>query len=151
MVEAIRQGDIPGVQIRRRRFLENTTAETLWSWLTQPERLSQWLAHTAEVDASEKGGLRLTTASGETEQAETLDLLPPRLWSLAFRRPDWPANTRLTFEIRPASDEESTGAEMSILQEGFQQLPLSDCLTIWEAYRHRWSDALDRLASKIAG
>jgi hypothetical protein len=35
-----------------------------------------------------------------------------------------------------------------VLQEGFEHLPLSECLTIWEAYRRRWRKALACLAEE---
>ena len=35
-----------------------------------------------------------------------------------------------------------------MLQQGFEHLPLSRCLTIWEAYRRRWREALARLAER---
>jgi hypothetical protein len=52
--------------------------------------------------------------------------------------------TRLTFELTPHGE----GCELSVLQEGFEHLPLSDGLTIWEAYRRRWREALTRLAEE---
>ncbi|MES1243123.1 MAG: hypothetical protein ABUT39_16040, partial [Acidobacteriota bacterium] len=52
------------------------------------------------------------------------------------------AATRLTLRVHAAG----SGSEVDILQDGFQRLPLSNCLTIWEAYRRRWRDALARLA-----
>jgi hypothetical protein len=80
------------------------------------------------------------------EAGTTLDRDRPRLWSLAFQQTDagWPVATRLTFELLPHAD----GCELSVLQEGFEHLPLSECLTIWEAYRRRWREALARLAEE---
>lgn len=140
MAEAIRQGDIPGVQLRRRQALA-VPPEEAWRWLSEPDRLALWLAGQAEV---EEGELRL---SGEDfrERGRTIEIVPPKLWVLAFERLDsgWPAATRLTLRVHAVS---SSGSEVDVLQDGFQRLPLSTCLTIWETYRRRWRDALARLA-----
>jgi uncharacterized protein YndB with AHSA1/START domain len=139
MAEAIRQGDIPGVQLRRRQALA-VPPEEAWRWLTEPDRLALWLAERVESDDEE---VRLSGPAGE-ERARTLESSPPGLRILAFEKlgEGWPAATRLTFRVHPAG----SGCEVDVLQDGFQRLPLSSCLTIWEAYRRRWRDALARLA-----
>ena len=160
MPEAIRQGDIPGVQLRRRQDLPLSPAEA-WRWLVEPDLLARWLAREAEVSAGE---LRLhgflysqSSASGLGEDAEpgwrergrTIEQVPPRLWVLAFERLDagWTAATRLTLCIHP----HPAGSEIDVLQDGFQHLPLSIGLTVWETYRRRWRDALARLAEAARG
>lgn len=144
MSEAIRQGDIPGVQLRRRQDLSLPPAEA-WRWLVEPEKLTLWLAREAEVDPGPSGGLRLL--GGEPpwqERGRTIELAPPGLWVLSFERLDagWPSATRLTLRLHPAPG----GSQMDVMQDGFQRLPLSICLTVWETYRLRWREALARLA-----
>ena len=143
MPEAIRQGDIPGVQLRRRQDLPLPPAEA-WRWLVEPGLLARWLAREAEVA---EGELRLQGGSDSStwrERGRTIEQVPPRLWVLAFERLDagWTAATRLTLRIHP----HPAGSEIDVLQDGFQHLPLSIGLTVWEAYRRRWRDALARLA-----
>jgi uncharacterized protein YndB with AHSA1/START domain len=139
MTEAIRQGDIPGVQLRRRQALA-VSAEEAWRWLSEPDRLALWLAGRAEMTEGE------LTLSGEgyRERGRTIEIVPPKLWVLAFERLDsgWTSATRLTLRVHPLP----AGSEVDILQDGFQRLPLSACLTIWETYRRRWRDALGKLA-----
>jgi uncharacterized protein YndB with AHSA1/START domain len=139
MTEAIRQGDIPGVQLRRRQSLA-VPPEEAWRWLTEPDRLALWLAERAEGTAEE---VRLSGPDGE-ERARILETVPPKLRILAFEKlgAGWPAATRLILRVHPAGP----GCEVDVLQDGFQRLPLSVCLTVWEAYRRRWRDALARLA-----
>lgn len=150
MTEAIRQGDVPGVQLRCRRAL-SLPPEEAWRWLVEPARLARWLADDARVEpgpAGPLGALALGGAGADgkawRERGTTVDVLPPRRWTLAFERLDagWGAATRLVLEIRP----QPGGAELDVLQSGFQRLPLSICLTVWEAYRVRWRTALARLA-----
>lgn len=141
MPEAIRQGDIPGVQLRRRQALA-VSPEEAWPWLVEPDRLALWLADEAEME--EEGVLRLT-GEGWGERGRTLEIVPPKLWILSFERlgAGWTSATRLTFRIHATG---GGSCEVDVLQDGFQRLPLSTCLTFWETYRHRWRDALSRLA-----
>lgn len=150
MTEAIREGDIPGVQLRRRQALA-LPPEEAWRWLVEPALLARWLADEAEVELGVRGGLRLAGQDGgaaRRERGTTVEYAPPRLWVLAFERLDagWGAATRLALAVHPHAE----GAEVDVLQEGFQRLPMSLCLTAWERYRRRWREALERLAAESA-
>jgi hypothetical protein len=91
--------------------------------------------------------VRLSGPAGE-ERGRTLESNPPALRIVAFEKlgEGWTAATRLTLRVHPAA----AGSEVDVLQDGFQRLPLSICLTVWEAYRRRWRDALARLAEVAA-
>ena len=143
MAEAIRQGDIPGVQLRRRQALA-VSADEAWRWLSEPERLTRWLSGQAEMTEEMADGVLTLTGEGFRERGRTIEIVPPKLWVLAFERLDsgWTAATRLTLRVHPLP----AGSEVDVLQDGFQRLPLSACLTIWETYRRRWRDALTKLA-----
>jgi len=143
MAEAIRQGDIPGVQLRRRQALA-VSVEEAWRWLSEPDRLALWLAREAEMTGKMAEGEVTLTGEGYRERGRTIEIVPPKLWVLAFERLDsgWTSATRLVLRIHPLV----SGSEVDVLQDGFQRLPLSVCLTIWETYRRRWRDALSKLA-----
>jgi uncharacterized protein YndB with AHSA1/START domain len=126
-VEAIRQGDIPGVQLRRRQALPRA-AEEVWEWVADPERLARWCE----------------PAAGERRRLLESD--PPRRCQLAWEEPGWPAPTRVVLELHPTAG----GCELDVLHRGFERLPLSTCLTVWEAYRRRWRAALEALAALLA-
>lgn len=147
-MEAIRQGDIPGVQLRRRQDLALPPAEA-WRWLVEPEKLVLWLAREAEVDPGPGGEIRLLVEEEPAwrERGRTVELAPPGLWVLSYERLDcgWPAATRLTLRLHAAP----AGSQIDVLQDGFQRLPLSTCLTVWETYRLRWKEALTRLAAAM--
>jgi hypothetical protein len=70
------------------------------------------------------------------------------VWALSWERLEagWPGKTRLTLRLHPTP----SGCELDVLQQGFQRLPLSLCLTAWESYRRRWRDSLARLALAAA-
>lgn len=150
MVEAIRQGDIPGVQLRYRQPLP-LGPEDAWEWLTTPALLERWLCSRAGVDLGAAGSLLLESPREEAapllERGETLELESPHRWSLAFRQLDqgWQAVTRLTLELHP----DPGGCELDVFHEGFEHLSLSTCLTVWEEYRRRWRAACARLARAI--
>lgn len=148
MAEAIRQGDIPGVQLRRRQGLALSPGEA-WRWLVEPARVGLWLAAEARIGEGEI----LLVSRGERgepwrERGRTLETVPAALWVLSFERLEagWTSPTRLTLRLHPTP----AGCELDVLQEGFQRLPLSLCLTAWEGYRLRWRTALARLAAASA-
>jgi uncharacterized protein YndB with AHSA1/START domain len=148
VVEAIRQGDIPGVQLRCRQALAVPPA-TAWRWLTEPELLALWVGR-ARLDGGLGGVLELAGEGPDgtvRERGRTVELAPGQHWVLAFERLDdgWETATRLCFELTARG----VGSELSVLQQGFEHLPLSRCLTIWESYRRRWRKALASLAAAV--
>ena len=157
MVLPIREGDIPGIQLRVRRSLPIDRSEA-WRWLVEPSRVESWLADRAEIDPGPRGGLRLErlgspgearpASPGVVETGRTERYDAGRSWVLAFRKedPHWEASTRLELTLIEADG----GCELDVFQTGFQHLALSACLTIWEEYRRRWRDALARLG-ELAG
>ena len=150
MVEAIRQGDIPGVQLRCRRQLA-VSPERVWSWLTESEKLPRWLADRSRVEGGADGPAILDlTTEGEPllrERGVTISIEPGRHWVLSFERLDsgWTARTRLTFGLSSTLE----GCEAMVFHEGFERLSLSLCMTAWEQYRRRWRAALARLEGAL--
>ena len=150
MVERIREGDIPGVQLRCRASLQEEPG-TVWRSWTRPERLQRWLAEEVHTETSPPA-LSVTWRDVEGRLVRsrwvTVGEEPPRRWIFDLREVDslWPAATRVTLEL----DSHGDSTEVSVLQEGFAHLDLSACLTIWESYRRFWRGALDRLATRLA-
>lgn len=148
MVEQIRQGDIPGVQLRYRHLLAAPIQE-VWAWLTETERQNRWLADRVELEPDSHHVLLLesTDSLGNAlrERLVSVTTNPPDNWVLDLQNLDgtWPVPTRVTFELTATPE----GTELSVLQKGFAHLPLSECLTIWETYRRRWRTALTTLAA----
>lgn len=148
MTEAIRQGDIPGVQLRRRAVLGRPPAK-VWEFLVRGELLERWACAAARMPADGDGGFEWRGApelgDGAIEVGEVLRVEPPSRVVLTLRQPAWSAQTRLQLELAARPE----GCELSVLQHGFEHLPLSDSLTVWETYRDRWSAALERLGSAV--
>jgi len=148
MPHAIRQGDIPGIQLRCDARMA-TSRQELWRWLTEVDPLRLWLAN--EVDLLADGEFRLAgeaaDGSARIERARPIAREEGRLLVFSFERLEdgWTSATKLSFELsgeRPCA--------LSVLQQGFERLALSRCLTVWEFYRRRWRAALERLESEIA-
>ncbi|MDH3402822.1 MAG: SRPBCC domain-containing protein [Acidobacteriota bacterium] len=144
MTEAIRQGDIPGVQLRCRADLA-AAPHAAWRLLTDPRGLERWLCEEAEMPAAAGGDFRWTGCAGlepgTVEEGTILDLEAPRVVLARTRQPTWSAFTRLRIDLEPTAD----GCEISVLQNGFEHLPLSLGLTVWELYRRRWRAVLAAL------
>lgn len=149
MPHAIRRGDIPGVQLR----YEDTfplTADRLWHWLTDPSLQRLWLADAVESveDGEQRWVLDLEDEprGSHVERVRTLSIDEPGTWISALERLDqgWNSATRLTFTVSPTHP-----SELSVVQDGFQRLSLSECLTVWEHYRRRWRTAFGRLADAV--
>jgi uncharacterized protein YndB with AHSA1/START domain len=146
MALPIREGDIPGIQLRVKRRLDVGRAEA-WRWLTEPRQAERWLADRVEIEPGPRGRWRLEYSAGgrtviETAQTDHFD--PPRSWVLQFRQEDkrWEKSTRLEIALL----DDGAGCEVDVLQVGFHHLAMSSSLTIWEEYRRRWRTALERLA-----
>ena len=142
----IRQGDIPGIQLRcDRRF--GVSAATLWRWLSEPARMRRWLAEQVEEDPGE---VRLTSRAEDgsplVERGRTVERRDGRLWILAFERLDdgWEMATELRFELTPGED-----SRLTVLQRGFERLSLSRCLSVWELYLRRWRQPLAQLSDDL--
>ena len=146
MPHAIRQGDIPGVQLRcDRRF--DRRSEEIWAWLVEGDRLGRWIAE--EVEARDEGWRfegRDETGRRLSEELRELARDEGRRLVFVFERldDDWENATRLILEVS-----ETRPAELSIVQQGFERLSLSRCLTVWELYRRRWRTSLERLAAAL--
>jgi uncharacterized protein YndB with AHSA1/START domain len=121
----------------------------VWDCLLRPELLERWLCDSAAMSGEEGGEFEWRGATGLgpecIERGQVLRAEPPRRLRLSLRQPAWPARTRLDLELEAVAD----GCELSVLQHGFEHLPLSDSLTVWEAYRDRWDAALARLARAV--
>lgn len=144
--ERIRQGDVPGVQLRKRADVVAASAASVWPFLLEPERLTAWLCDRAEAESEAPAALRLERDTAGTvirEYVEVVESRPPNQLILGFRQLDagWGAATKLTIELVDSQE----GCHVAVFQEGFQKLPLSLGLTAWEDARRRWTRALERL------
>lgn len=149
MPHAIREGDIPGVQLRHEATFDLAPVD-LWPWVSEPRLMRRWLA--AEVEPLEAGAGWVLTGLDEeggelVEEVRGVERRAGRGWSAVFERRDdgWESATRLSLDI--VGDGPTA---LSVVQQGFERLNLSRCLTVWELYRRRWRAAFERLAAALA-
>lgn len=145
--EAIRRGDIPGVQIRQRATF-SCAVEPVLEALTATAGVEQWMADRVrsrddgvwvlESDDFEGRPLTEEVVQGTASGTE----IP---WALRSLEPAWEIRTRVTWELTGSG----TKCDLSLLHQDFEHLPLSDCLTHWEFYRRRWRAALARLGRHL--
>ena len=144
---AIRQGDIPGIQLRCDVRL-TASPEEVWQWLTEADRLGCWLAD--QVETVGEGELRLTGVADDggrrIERFQIVAEAESKLLVVSFERleQEWKSATKHSFELSG-----ETSCELSVLQQGFERLRLSRCMTYWEFYRRRWRVALERLDAEV--
>lgn len=147
-MEGIRQGDIPGVQLKRRVVVPGSSPERVWPFWVEADRQVCWLGDRARLEEGPptvfwlesdlaQGGVR-------REYVEVVERVEPERLVLGFRQLDagWTVATKVTVELAQSE----AGCRVMVLQEGFQKLPLSLGLTAWEHSRARWGRALERLA-----
>jgi hypothetical protein len=122
----------------------------VWQWITEADRLRRWLAD--EVEAVGEGELRLTGVADDgeprIERFQTVAAGEDTLLVVSFERleQDWESATKLSFSLKGESP-----CELTVLQQGFERLTLSSCMTVWEFYRRRWRSAFERLDAEICG
>lgn len=151
-MEGIRQGDIPGVQLRRRVDVPGSPPAWVWPFWVEAEKQSRWLSDRARIEDGPPAVFWLESDDPQggvrREYAEVFERAEPQRLVLGLRQLDagWNAATMVTVELARSE----AGCQVMVFQEGFQQLPLSVGLTVWEYSRARWARALERLA-KIAG
>lgn len=151
-MDPIRQGDIPGVQLRRRVAIPDRTPQEIWAFLAEEKRFEGWfgspLAFNPEVGGHLILEYRLADGSEGRERFEVVEWTRPKraVFTARQERPDWKVGTRLELCLI----DRSTELEVDVLQEGFQHLPLSVGLTAWEESRRRWEERLARLAAAAA-
>ncbi len=151
MIWPIREGDIPGVQLRRDVIVGADLAEVWRSW-SEAARARTWLGDEVELDGRAGGSLAIvsTLPGGEVlrELGTIADWRPPHGFVAGVRlaHRGWDGSTRLTVRLQ----EDAASTRVDVLQEGFHELPLSVCTTAWELCRVRWSSALDRLEALFA-
>jgi uncharacterized protein YndB with AHSA1/START domain len=124
----------------------------LWRHLVDPRELGRWFADRVRVEEGPPTVFRFETETAEgallREYAEVVERARPERLVLGFRELDvgWGSATVVSLVVVQSGED----CEVTVVQEGFQRLPLSLGLTAWEHSRSRWTAALARLV-EVAG
>jgi uncharacterized protein YndB with AHSA1/START domain len=116
------------------------TPEELWSALTEPERLTRWLANVAELELRPGGRFLLVwQEDGQQTDGTVLDLEPGRVLELGWTYPDEPESA-VRFELRADGD----GTVLVLDHRGLPPRAIA-------GYGAGWHSHLDSLAAHLAG
>jgi uncharacterized protein YndB with AHSA1/START domain len=116
------------------------TPEELWSALTEPERLTRWLANVAELELRPGGRFLLVwQEDGQQTDGTVLDLEPGRVLELGWTYPDEPESA-VRFELRADGD----GTVLVLDHRGLPPRAIA-------GYGAGWHSHLDSLDAHLAG
>ena len=131
------EGERCGVRFERRY---DARPEELWSALTEPERLTRWLANVAELELRVGGRFLLVWhEDGQQTDGTVLDLEPGRVLELAWTYPDEP-DSAVRFELRPDGD----GTVLVLDHRGLPPRSIA-------GYGAGWHSHLDSLDAHLGG
>jgi uncharacterized protein YndB with AHSA1/START domain len=131
------EGDRCGVRFERRY---DAPPEELWSALTEPERLTRWLANVAELELRVGGRFLLVWhEDGQQTDGTVLDLEPGRVLELGWTYPEEP-DSAVRFELRPDGD----GTVLVLDHRGLPPRSIA-------GYGAGWHSHLDSLDAHLGG
>lgn len=131
------EGERCGVRFERRY---DARPEELWSALTEPERLTRWLANVAELELRVGGRFLLVWhEDGQQTDGTVLDLEPGRVLELAWTYPDEP-DSAVRFELRADGD----GTVLVLDHRGLPPRSIA-------GYGAGWHSHLDSLDAHLGG
>ena len=131
------EGDRCGVRFERRY---DFSPEEVWSALTEPERLTRWLANVAELDLRAGGRFVLVWhEDGQQTDGTVLELEPGRVLELGWSYPEEP-DSAVRFELRP----DGAGTVLVLDHRGLPPGSIA-------GYGAGWHSHLDSLEAHLAG
>jgi uncharacterized protein YndB with AHSA1/START domain len=131
------EGDRAGVRFERRY---DFAPEEVWSALTEPERLTRWLANVAELELRVGGRFVLVwQEDNQRTDGTVLVLEPGRVLELAWTYPDEP-DSAVRFELTPDGD----GTVLILDHRGLPPASIA-------GYGAGWHSHLDSLEAHLAG
>lgn len=131
------EGERAGVRFERRY---DAAPEEVWSALTEPERLTRWLANVAELELRVGGRFALVwQEDGQRTDGTVLALEPGRLLELGWTYPDEP-DSAVRFELTA----DGNGTVLVLDHRGLPPAAIA-------GYGAGWHSHLDSLESHLAG
>lgn len=120
--------------------------ETVFDFFTDPDRMTQWMGRSAELDPRPGGGFRCEANEEAVAIGEYVELDPPRrvVFSWGWDGEDSvtpPGSSRVEVLLAPDGD----GTHLRLIH---RDLPSAESA---EKHGHGWRHYLDRLATRAAG
>lgn len=124
------------------------TAGTVWQVLVDPSHISSWWGAYVSFEARPGGqlierwsdGSREVTTSGRVFHVE-----PPQSLELTWANDDWPAETRVSFNL----SEHARRTELVVIHSGWDLLPAPERATLMRHHAAGWTHNLKNLSDYI--
>jgi uncharacterized protein YndB with AHSA1/START domain/DNA-binding transcriptional ArsR family regulator len=130
-----------GYELAFERLIARPVA-AVWTALTRPARLTQWLAQ-AEVELRVGGAFALTFHDQDDQTSGVItDLRPPHHLAWTWPHPNHPRSV-VTFDLSANAE----GALLTLIQDGLSAPDLADIAAGWHAHLARLTDAVDGIAT----
>ena len=128
-----------------REIMIDATPETIWPFLTDPERHVQWLGTVAEIDPRPGGVYRVLVGGQHQSAGEYLDVVPMERVAFTFGweqegHPIPPGSTTIEISLHPEGDK----TLVRLVHRGLPNDAVSD-------HGHGWAHYLGRLAVTATG
>jgi len=128
-----------------REIMIDATPETIWPFLTDPERHVEWLGTVAEIDARPGGSYRVLVGGQHQSSGEYLEVVPMEKVAFTFGweqegHPIPPGSTTIEISLHPEGDK----TLVRLVHRGLPEDAVSD-------HGNGWAHYLSRLAVTATG
>ena len=128
-----------------REIMIEATPETIWPFLTEPDRLVEWHGTVAEIDPRPGGIYRVLVAGQHQSAGEYVEVVRPERVVFTFGweeagNPITPGSTTVEITLHPEGDK----TRVRLVHSGLPDDALAD-------HGHGWALYLERLAVRVAG
>ena len=128
-----------------REIMIDATPDTIWPFLTDPERHVEWLGTVAEIDPRPGGAYRVLVGGQHQSVGEYLEVVPMEKVAFTFGweqegHPIPPGSTTIEISLHPEGDK----TLVRLVHSGLPDDAVSD-------HGHGWAHYLSRLAITATG
>ena len=125
-----------------REILIDATPETIWPFLTEPERHLEWLGTEVDIDPRPGGTYRVLVAGQHPSLGEYLEVVPLEkvVFTFGWDQPGHPipaASTTVEISLHP----EGTKTRVRLAHRGLPEDAVADHTNGWDHYLDRLSIA----------
>ena len=130
-----------------REIAIDATPETVWEFLVDPEKATQWMGTSASFDVRPGGKYRVDVIPGNVARGEFVEIDPPRRlvftwgWEPGSKSQVDPGASTVEFTLVP-------DGEGTLLRFAHRGLPSEESAA---SHLHGWTHYLDRLAAVAGG
>jgi uncharacterized protein YndB with AHSA1/START domain len=128
-----------------REIVIDATPETIWPFLSEPDKLVQWHGTEAEIDPRPGGVYRVLVMGQYPTAGEYVEVVPREKVVFTFGwehegNPVQPGSTTIEITLQPEGDK----TRVRLVHRGLPEEAVAD-------HTHGWDHYLDRLAIAAAG